>query len=887
MLPPVRTKPQRLQTPSLQHQSLQCLHRPSDEDGFARSYVSTARLVTASSLIRRQHLVSRQRTPAMVTSFVDRLALTEARTDLHMVVQQCRDFKNLGRGTELLQLRRLRGIDCLYNHIPEIGSKAAHLHASEDGVLDFESLEGEHSEESLSVARAAALLRNAKFFKVIEAATPGIIQRLAAAAHFQKEIRGQVLFRQGDPPANCYVIFQGHVGVRVFKPKPKAPAAEAGSDAHRRTNLAGNSGSNFRSAPPTEEHEHDRQPTPRDLIASNYTTLSESCELIDGVLMKESAESIYRTSEGFNTFTQASEMGVEVLKLGPGSLFGELALQKDLPRAASIVCTDDCEFLVVARETYQQVLQAAVEASNKARRAFEILTQSAYFQEMEGESPGLNTKLASTVKYSVEAAGQVIFRQGDPPGDCYIVLSGSIAVLVNKGDNQKSLPTHRGEHVSDRLSTWTSYVEHTKTKSLDREKILIKHANMLSKAAMLGPVEFATAQEAVEAERTKCSQVLSQPKATVGCYAEGRLSLKKTRASTMSNQMMQDMLRFRTSEGFSSFTEASKLGDQVVVLGKGVVFGELALRNNKPRAATIRCLEECEFLVIGKDMFTQILAEVNAKLRYLDEHVPGMKQLGYKLNRPSALFTDRSFPAGHCFFYEGITASSAELFILRKGTIEFRRYRSNTDNPAYVLSHRPLETTSWHSFCERPRTGVAGSQAGLSMNRTGSRGPTGGSANQGGRGLIIGPSPPASRAGRQVVYDTIRQDTSFSSLLFFPMLCPEPFTVVAVTPVEVYHCGSMQSEQLAPTMKKTIRNHLLSDLRHRVRNLAERLDEFQLVFDFELENPRGPEAPQKALSLKDKMMHAVKTTKALSAMGGRAMLTLEPTQHLAIEQHWG
>lgn len=48
---------------------------------------------------------------------------------------------------------------------------------------------------------------------------------------------------------------------------------------------------------------------------------------------------------------------------------------------------------------------------------------------------------------------------------------------------------------------------------------------------------------------------------------------------------------------------------EVKTLGPGTSFGELALLDNRPRAATIRCKENCEFAVLDKQHFDAILKE--------------------------------------------------------------------------------------------------------------------------------------------------------------------------------------------------------------------------------------------------------------------------------------
>lgn len=61
-----------------------------------------------------------------------------------------------------------------------------------------------------------------------------------------------------------------------------------------------------------------------------------------------------------------------------------------------------------------------------------------------------------------------------------------------------------------------------------------------------------------------------------------------------------------------SFVSQDIFGDKILteikVLEKGTAFGELALIENKPRAATIKCRENCHFAVLDKIFFSHILS---------------------------------------------------------------------------------------------------------------------------------------------------------------------------------------------------------------------------------------------------------------------------------------
>lgn len=52
---------------------------------------------------------------------------------------------------------------------------------------------------------------------------------------------------------------------------------------------------------------------------------------------------------------------------------------------------------------------------------------------------------------------------------------------------------------------------------------------------------------------------------------------------------------------------------EVKVLGPGTGFGELALIDNKPRAATIQTMGECYFAVIGRDDYNKFLQKLEVK----------------------------------------------------------------------------------------------------------------------------------------------------------------------------------------------------------------------------------------------------------------------------------
>merc|ERR1719446_1350830 len=178
----------------------------------------------------------------------------------------------------------------------------------------------------------------------------------------------------------------------------------------------------------------------------------------------------------------------------------------------------------------------------------------------------MQSHLPEIVTTMSKRTGTVLFRQGDPPGNCYVVMNGEAAIFVKSEE----------ELAEDALSP---------------------------------------------------------------------------RASILSG--------IRTVEGFSTYNEESTFGTQIGVLGPGTLIGELALLNDQQRMATIRCVEDTDFLVIRRCDFDNILKEEmvqkgDEKLRFLMGHVPGMRDVpvpkqGAKQPHASYFFKHETFQRGHRF----------------------------------------------------------------------------------------------------------------------------------------------------------------------------------------------------------------------------------------------
>lgn len=102
-----------------------------------------------------------------------------------------------------------------------------------------------------------------------------------------------------------------------------------------------------------------------------------------------------------------------------GMAFGELALIKDQPRAASVLCETDCHFAVLSKEDYLNII-----GKIEARRLdlfIEFLSLIPTFRYWTKKKLELLSYLFTKVDYKRK---QNVFNIGSPPEYVYIVIDG-------------------------------------------------------------------------------------------------------------------------------------------------------------------------------------------------------------------------------------------------------------------------------------------------------------------------------------------------------------------------------------------------------------------------------------------------------------------------------
>lgn len=322
-------------------------------------------------------------------------------------------------------------------------------------------------------------------------------------------------------------------------------------------------------------------------------------------------------------------------KLGAGSTLRktgtEVALDDENYRTNSNVLGTSVQAAVdaaahrsaVAGEIDFDQLKVEHEAKKQAymnrniKRAAKLLPKIKFFTDLESTMPGFMSSMTYICRFQKLPEGTVVFRQKDVGAHLFYVIKGEVGVFIN--NNKPRTP------------------QYAKPESLDK----------------LTPSKY-TASYWLEAAGLK------------------RKSRKLQDALEQDQKNFERLRRYPTFEMFSTWSHASDFGKQVAVLGTGKSFGDMALRNDDRRNATITCLTDCEFLCVHKDDFEVKLCE---KVCHFKACVPGFQKYehhGPPQTHPAAKFKDMTYNKGIVLLEEGIKPWPT-IFCIRSGTVAFRR----------------------------------------------------------------------------------------------------------------------------------------------------------------------------------------------------------------------
>jgi CRP-like cAMP-binding protein len=118
----------------------------------------------------------------------------------------------------------------------------------------------------------------------------------------------------------------------------------------------------------------------------------------------------------------------------------------------------------------------------------------------------------------------------------------------------------------------------------------------------------------------------------------------------------------------------------VATLREGQAFGELALINNKPRMATVTCLDNSHFMVLTKEAYEYVIGKMerrmlNDKLEFLSTLPAFSLMTKSTLSKVTFTMTKQTITKGNYLYREGDEAD--HVYILVNGEVEVTKFIEN------------------------------------------------------------------------------------------------------------------------------------------------------------------------------------------------------------------
>eukprot|EP00931_Biecheleriopsis_adriatica_P107788 TRINITY_DN82112_c0_g1_i1.p1 TRINITY_DN82112_c0_g1~~TRINITY_DN82112_c0_g1_i1.p1 ORF type:complete len:810 (+),score=138.35 TRINITY_DN82112_c0_g1_i1:86-2515(+) len=176
----------------------------------------------------------------------------------------------------------------------------------------------------------------------------------------------------------------------------------------------------------------------------NEYEIEECAECLEVKAYKEGTEIITQGEVGLDCFivdagecyaqVQTPEGGcIEVKEYGPGGFFGERALLRAEPRAATVVARTDCSLLRMCRDRFVKM----VESRDKKEG---LLRQCKLFETMTDEQIAM---LGGVVKLHSFQKGQKIVQQGEEGENFYLIVKGECVATIKMADGEQEVKRYK------------------------------------------------------------------------------------------------------------------------------------------------------------------------------------------------------------------------------------------------------------------------------------------------------------------------------------------------------------------------------------------------------------------------------------------------------------
>jgi len=202
--------------------------------------------------------------------------------------------------------------------------------------------------------------------------------------------------------------------------------------------------------------------------------------------------------------------------------------------------------------------------------------------------------------------GQVVFDFGDSGDKFYIILKGKVSVMI---PSKKSIVVNASE--IKKLKRQEKQRMNRKQPSLESEE---ESSESEEEIFYTQPTRQRRKGTVLSSEITK---VLNSYRETNKTQEENEEDYEKKVSGLFENELDKERRQIlelaKQFEGEEEFEIELEQLNEVAGLGEGGSFGEFALLNEKPRAATIKAKENCFFAVLCKSDFKRILGNISQK----------------------------------------------------------------------------------------------------------------------------------------------------------------------------------------------------------------------------------------------------------------------------------
>lgn len=349
------------------------------EDRLVSAATKKGRLVTSMSEVTLTTMGNSLTDAAQLWKHRDISGEGKQQGDVNLSQKMLGRITKLGSGVKTKFRRSMSGGS---SSLPAIGDQSNSQPSTSSMARQLSNPGEEGGLTGANLKRATMIMKEARFFKDLD---PAILQFLPKQAYFVEIPKDAVVFRQGDPPKNCYIVVSGCVGFYV--------------------------GGNTKSP---------RYPCSEGLEREEVPPLSPTDARVN-------------TFEKWSTFSFESKLGRLVFQGRQGTVFGELALMDDNEaRKASAKCLEKSELLAVPSTAFESV-KAHIREVERLKQEF----LGIWVPGMKGlPQPGPKDPPHPAIYFHQFSCpkDQAFLNQGVIEQPCfYVIISGTVK-LCSKGE---------------------------------------------------------------------------------------------------------------------------------------------------------------------------------------------------------------------------------------------------------------------------------------------------------------------------------------------------------------------------------------------------------------------------------------------------------------------